>query len=433
LLATGGVTSPSAAQTYGVLVRGGAPVARPFTFTAAPDSAGFITATLHLQDGASDLGTVSFVLPLPVTAGFSNAAAISIPDHGIAVPYPSTIVVSGLTGLVGKATATLHGLTHSFPRDVNALLVAPNGGRTLLVSHAGGAYAVSNATITLDDSAAASLPENSLLGGGSFKPTAYAPAVSLPSPAPSTPYGSTLEALAGHDPNGSWALYVFDDSVGDAGLIARGWSLQVTTINPLNSLADLAAGMTSSPASIWLGGTVTNLISVTNLGPSAATAVVVTNTLGAGVVFVSASGSQGGLLQSGPNSVTFSLGGLAVGEDAQVVIVTQPSLGGTIPNLASVAAFETDLNPANNSAATSTTVMVPTPARLTGLIVTNHFLVTVTAEPGLTYVIQSATNLLSASWLPLTTNVASGGGTIKFVDPTPLGKTRFYRAVRVTP
>ncbi|MGD0651488.1 MAG: S8 family serine peptidase [Verrucomicrobiia bacterium] len=64
LLATGGVSTPSGPQTFGALTAGGSPVARPFTFTASGVCSSTITNTFQLQDGASDLGVATFILPL---------------------------------------------------------------------------------------------------------------------------------------------------------------------------------------------------------------------------------------------------------------------------------------------------------------------------------------------------------------------------------
>jgi hypothetical protein len=60
LLAVGGVTNPSAPQNYGAIPVGSAGL-RPFTFTAssALNCGDVITLTLHLQDGADDLGEVT--------------------------------------------------------------------------------------------------------------------------------------------------------------------------------------------------------------------------------------------------------------------------------------------------------------------------------------------------------------------------------------
>ena len=56
---TGGVTGASGPQTYGA-VAPGATVCKPFTFTATGTCGGTLTATIHLQDGANDLGNAVF-------------------------------------------------------------------------------------------------------------------------------------------------------------------------------------------------------------------------------------------------------------------------------------------------------------------------------------------------------------------------------------
>ena len=69
LLGTSDVNLPSAPQTYGVVSTDGTPVAQPFSFTAGGTCGGNITVTLQLQDGAADLGTISFTIPLGLTTG----------------------------------------------------------------------------------------------------------------------------------------------------------------------------------------------------------------------------------------------------------------------------------------------------------------------------------------------------------------------------
>jgi hypothetical protein len=85
LVANSGVLSPSAPQTYGALVAGGASVAQPFSFTANGTCSGTITANLQLQDGGLNLGTasVSFVLgPLitVLTQSFDSVTAPALPS-----------------------------------------------------------------------------------------------------------------------------------------------------------------------------------------------------------------------------------------------------------------------------------------------------------------------------------------------------------------
>ncbi|HUI07851.1 MAG TPA: endonuclease [Verrucomicrobiae bacterium] len=84
LLATGGVTSPSGPQTYGVITNGGAAAARSFTFTAAGSCGGILTATLHLQDGSTDLGAITYTFTLgqvdtPLDEDFDEASPPDLP------------------------------------------------------------------------------------------------------------------------------------------------------------------------------------------------------------------------------------------------------------------------------------------------------------------------------------------------------------------
>ena len=233
LQATGGVSAPSPAQNYGALPAGGGAVTRPFSFLANGTCGGSITATLALQDGASNLGTVSVNFSLGTTSNivsnFSNAGAITLPDFGRATPYPSTINVSGLGGTVTKVTVSLNDLSHSFADDVDVLLVGPTGASTVLMSDVGGFGGVFPVTLVLDDAAPASLPDSGPLVSGTFRPTNIGVTDSYAAPAPAGPYGTQLAAFNGANPNGPWSLYVFDDLPGDSGSIAGGWTLSITT------------------------------------------------------------------------------------------------------------------------------------------------------------------------------------------------------------
>ena len=62
LLSGGGVADPSAPQDYGVVAGGGGAVCRSFTFTVNSLCGEVATATLQLQDGATNLGLVTFDL-----------------------------------------------------------------------------------------------------------------------------------------------------------------------------------------------------------------------------------------------------------------------------------------------------------------------------------------------------------------------------------
>jgi hypothetical protein len=59
LQTTGGITDPSAPQSYGSIAPG-ATVCRTFTFTASGSCGGRITPSLQLQDGSTNFGTVAY-------------------------------------------------------------------------------------------------------------------------------------------------------------------------------------------------------------------------------------------------------------------------------------------------------------------------------------------------------------------------------------
>jgi hypothetical protein len=90
LQATGGVTSPSAPQTYGVVIAGGATVFRSFTFTAGNIACGApLVTTLQLQDGATNLGTISYNFStglqlLTLNEAFDSVVAPALPASWVA-------------------------------------------------------------------------------------------------------------------------------------------------------------------------------------------------------------------------------------------------------------------------------------------------------------------------------------------------------------
>ena len=195
---------------------------------------------------------------------FSNSGTVTIPNTGsppgTAVPYPSDIFVSGLTGTISNVSATLSGITYPVSQDLDVLLVGPTGGSEVLLSGVGpntGTTSATNTTLTFDDSATSTVPESSMLPSNSTvltKPVDYA-GVDLdtfPSPAPSGPYGtpaprgtSTLgDVFNATNPNGTWNLYVVTDGGSDgAGSIAGGWSLTFT----LGSEASTSTSVSGSP------------------------------------------------------------------------------------------------------------------------------------------------------------------------------------------
>ena len=166
---------------------------------------------------------------------------------------------------------------------------------------------------------------------------------------------------------------------------ATRWSEAAISIQP--SQGDLAVSVTGSSA--LFPANLVYTITVKNNGPAAASGVVLTDTLAAGLTFVSSAPSQGSC--SGTTTITCNIGALGVGSSATVTVTVTPGVPGGYPNTASVTSSSTDLVNANNSStgvassdfaacATSTLVAGGT---LTGTINT-YFPGTATATAGST-------------------------------------------------
>jgi hypothetical protein len=135
------------------------------------------------------------------------------------------LIVSNLPDHPVKVTATLMGLTHTYPSDINILLVGPSGQKIILMSSAGGEYSVNNIALTFDDSAYSPVPVSDTIQSSSYKPTDNNSKYALTAPAPARPYGTSLSVLTNANPNGTWNLYITDSVGGDAGSLNGGWSL----------------------------------------------------------------------------------------------------------------------------------------------------------------------------------------------------------------
>jgi subtilisin-like proprotein convertase family protein len=193
----------------------------------------------------------------PVSAGtpqaFTNSSPITIPASGTsgnASPSPSNITVSGIVSPVAKVTVKLNHLSHTYPRDLDILLVDPNSqGFVILMSDAGGSGDASNVDLTFDDAATATLPEDSQIISGTYKPTDYPPLDSFPViSGGSIPH--QLSEFNGLDPNGTWHLYVVDDNAQDTGSIALGWTLTITPNTAPTAKNDAATTTQGVPVTI---------------------------------------------------------------------------------------------------------------------------------------------------------------------------------------
>ena len=198
-----------------------------------------VTATQPVVSGSSASTTFTVVVAPSTVPLFTNSAPIAISANSAATPYPSQITVSGVGANILKVTATLIGFSHTFPSDVSALLVGPQGTKVMLMSDEGGGIGVSNLRLTFDDAGAAMPPSGPLTSGTNAPATSdlyYVNGLSditnfTASNAP--PYLHALSAFSNSNPNGVWSLYVYDNSTPDTGTISGGWQLNIQTIGPM--------------------------------------------------------------------------------------------------------------------------------------------------------------------------------------------------------
>ena len=288
------------------------------------------------------------------------------------------------------------------------------------MANAGAGFAVTNVTLTLDDAAALVLPENAQIVSGGYRPANYLPDNVFPAPAPARPYATTLAACNGWDANGTWSLYVLDDTAGDNGFIQGGWTLTLYTVNPT---IDLALSLTSAPNPVVLGNRVSYTTTITNQGPFTATGVKLTNALPVGAVFVSASSPQGSCALVGTN-VVCTVGSLTNGASVTVTIVVTPTIPGVNASSAVVAANEIELNPADNRGVTTTQV---NGAALSSTPSNGVFSLTLLGQDSKLYVIEASSDL--TVWTPVSTNTVVKG-TVIFTDAGATNYARrFYRAI----
>ncbi len=202
----------------------------------------------------------------------NNNAPITINDNGNASVYPSNISVSGVSAFT-RMRVTLNNFSHTFPDDVDIILVGPQGQRAVLMSDAGGNLPVTNQTFIFAQTAPTPIPDATALTTNTFRPANYQNGSNVftdtfPAPGPGalTDAPADLFVFNGTNPNGIWSLYVVDDATQDVGSIALGWDLvftvpQVFTVTNTN---DSGGGSLRDAITLAQNGDLINFSSLFN-------------------------------------------------------------------------------------------------------------------------------------------------------------------------
>ena len=249
--------------------------------------------------------------------------------------------------------------------------------------------------------------------------------------APAGPYGTNLATLIGGNPNGTWTLFVQDDTAQNVGIISNGWSINLTLANPVGQAANLTLTVTAPTNTVPTNTAVIFVIGVTNYGPSSAVNPVLTDTLPVNSATI-VSNVTAGSVSTGASGLTWTLPTLATNAGAQLTLAVYPlsGAGPVIVNSAIVTSATPDPNGDDNYVTTSVAIGNPPSPQLAGSYVgTNHqFQFSITDSSLEPYVVQASTNLVN--WVPVYTNPAPVATITSFTDTTTTNYPyRFYRVV----
>src|SRR5439155_23572965 len=110
-------------------------------------------------------------------------------------------------------------------------------------------------TVTIDSSwTGYPLGQIEPLSEGVIKPTDFEPGDIFPPPVTAGDYSTSLSAFEGTDPNGSWSLFVADDSEPFGGILSGGWDLTITTQPELLTTTTTLADATDNTLTWSSGG-----------------------------------------------------------------------------------------------------------------------------------------------------------------------------------
>ncbi len=380
-----GVLAPGGPQTYGALAAGGGAASHPFTFTANGACGDTLSATLQLRDGAKDLGTVSFALPLgkivtapTLTENFDEVTAPDLPSGWTAA------VVSGVeTDWVTANDAPDTAPNAAFALDVatagvNALvspiipIVSPSAQLTFRNNYTLEARTRRGSTTYYDggvlEIAIGSAGFTDILAaGGSFVAGGYNGTITTTSDNPLagrqawggssgtwiTTKVNLPAAAAGQNIQLRWGCATDSgNNYGGTGWYVDGVSIQDGYYACCTDTADLAVSQSISPIPLIAGQNLGYSITVTNAGPNLASSATVTDALPAGFAFVSA--SPGCVYDAG--TVVCSIDTLPAGGTTSITITVMPTTGGSFTNAVSVASVTPDPNPGDNTSVLSNTL-----------------------------------------------------------------------------
>ncbi len=423
LQTSGGVTAPSGPQLYGALAAGGI-ASRAFAFTASGVCGASITATVQLQDGLTNLGNVSFNIPLGQVVSLTNFSATF--DAVTAPALPAGWATAPVTGVETDWTT----VTNAFDTTPNAAFIADadTPGENALVSPpiaitSGTAQLTFRHNYNLEMHArkgAATYFDGGVLeiqlggggftdiltAGGSFLAGGYNGEISTGS---DNPLGGR-QAWVGD--SGGWITTTVGMPATAAGQsIQLRWACATDTANTYGGVGWYVDSLSVSDSiAVCCASTVIGPPSI-SLQPSNQVALA-----GSAVSFSATTTNTPPLLYQ-----WLFNGSPLPGQTGAILTLTnvQPAQSG------SYAVNVTNASGSATSPAANLRVLVPPVLRTqwgTG------FQVSLSSVAGLNYTVEYKNSLNDPAWTPLSASLIGTGGTLVFQDTNSLPAARFYRA-----
>ena len=224
--------------------------------------------------------------------------------------------MSGLpTNGVTVSSVSINGFSHTYPNDVDILLRSNNNTNVILMSDIGSTASGSgnnavNLNYVFEDGSPA-MTANSTNPSGSYRPTNSGSTDDFPSPGPGSVDQSnpTLSSFSG-DPNGTWNLFIRDDTNQDGGSITS-WSITFSYTAPITYTWSPTTGLsaaTGSSVTASPGSTVTYTVTAS----TSANSCTSSNTVTVSVTSPPNAGTNGTLTicsNAAPESLFDRLGG----------------------------------------------------------------------------------------------------------------------------
>jgi hypothetical protein len=384
LVGDDGVGWPSSPQNYGALGGGAPAVSRSFTFTANGTCGSTLAATLQLQDGTANLGNLVFNLPLGrsvivLTQSFDSVTPPALPanwttatsnavspwittttfhDSAPNAAFATELDVLGIEELISplipiNSTTALLSFRNNYNTEADPIEAG--------TAYDGGVLEIQMGTNSFTDILAA---------GGTFISGGYNSTIPTAITNSDSPFKgrrvwggnsggfiSTVVALpasaAGQTVQLKWRFGL------DTGNFygGSGWYIDGVSVKDgadcCVSSADLGLTATAWPEPVAPGQSLTNSITVTNLGPGSAYGVTVTNLVANEALF--SWGSPGCTYTNGV--ILCDAGTLTSGGATNFTFAVTPISTDSLTNLSFVSGFTPDPDTSNNTASTFTSII----------------------------------------------------------------------------